>query len=488
MTARRLIPLLVALALLALPSSSSAFMNLSSKSGDKDPCAVAGIGDQGGVIVKHNTGGPNAEKKVNVMLQCSPLIEMPFGTLIANDLVARYYDGNHRGEPFFRGNVETGPENAWLNTVGAPYIKGEIAEALRLQDFQLSNEVIAALAGAGGGAGSALAVSLIVCAVGGLPTLGIACGAAAGIAGGAIVAAVTGAVGSVLKDFLTAQLNRFKAMRDAQWFLWSNSYVSWNWFGDITDTWINPSITSVDPFKGTKVRIGVTYSNVPVGQGPDFWSAKDNGGGKITDNGKPLSPEQEQDLAQGIESLNFNTDESGITPHGPDRVRTGNASANAIHGGAGDDVIEAEGGDDLVLARRGDDLVSGGAGDDRLDGGPGRDFLVGLGGDDLLRGGTGHDILIGGSGADLVNGGPGPDWMIDSKGPTRVLTGTDTNAGAGRAKGPARVDFVNVRDGKGDDEVVCQSRATRVIADVGDVIKGHCGRVIRRGPILRMPG
>ncbi|HEY2054612.1 MAG TPA: calcium-binding protein [Solirubrobacterales bacterium] len=484
---RFLILLLPVLALLGMPASSMGFENLSSKSGDKDPCAVAGVGDKGGVLVKHNTGGPKAEKKVDVMLQCSPLMEMPFGTLTANDLVAGYNGGNHRGEPFFQGNVEGAPGYEWRNTQGAPFIKGEIAEALRLQDFQLSNEVIAALAGAGGGAGSTLAISLIVCAAGGLPSLGIACGGAAAVAGAVVAAAVTGAVGKVLSDFFTAQLNRLKAMKDAQWFLWSNSYVSWNWFGDVTDTWIDPSITSVDPFKGTKVRIGVTYSNVAVGQGSDFWSAKDNGGTVTAGNGKPLDSEQEQDLAQGIESLNFNTGEAGITPHGQDRVRTGDAGDNAIHGANGRDVIDAEGGDDVVKARGGNDVVGGGGGGDRLSGGPGRDMLVGLSGDDELQGGTGADILLGGSGADLLSGGPGADWFVDTKGPTRVLTGTATAGGAARATGGA-IDFVNVRDGTGDDEVLCQSRATRVIADVGDVIKGNCGVVVERGPILRMPG
>lgn len=121
-------------------------------------------------------------------------------------------------------------------TKGTPFIKGDIAEALLLQDRQLSKEVINTLSGAGA----------------------------------TVAAALTGAVSAVLRDFFTAQLNRFSAMRDAQWFIWSNSLVTWNSFGDISDKWINPSFTCVDPFGGTCVRIGVTYSNVAVGQGPDF--------------------------------------------------------------------------------------------------------------------------------------------------------------------------------------------------------------------------
>jgi hemolysin type calcium-binding protein len=475
--ARAFFPLVLILSLLCLPSTSSAMQNLSSKNGEADPCAVAGVGDGGGIRIKRNTGGPKAEKRVDVLLQCSPKMEMPFGTLIANDIVANHI-GSHRGEPFFQGNVENDGVNAWMNTLGTPFIKGEISEALRLQDFQLSKEVINALSGAGGGAASTLAISLIICAAGGIPTLGIACGGAAAVAGATIVAAVTGAVAAVVKDFFNAQLNRYTAMRDAQWFVWSNSYVAWNSFGDIADTWINPSITSVDPFGGTYVRIGVTYSNVPVGQGSDYNSAKDNGGVTL-ESGRPLTPKQERQLDRGLESLNFNTGRAGITPYGKDRVRTGDAGADLLLGAGGEDSIEGGGGRDTVKARGGDDVANGGSGPDKLSGGAGSDLLYGRSGGDVMRGGGAHDTLLGGSGRDLLAGGAGPDLMADDSGPTQVLTGPPT--------GP-RVDLVNVRDGRDDDSVVCQSTATRVIADAGDTVSGDCGQVIRRGPLLRMPG
>ena len=63
--------------------------NLSSKNGEGDPCAAVGIGDKGGVVVKRNTGGPKAEKRVDVLLQCSPKMEMLFVTLIADDIVGQ---------------------------------------------------------------------------------------------------------------------------------------------------------------------------------------------------------------------------------------------------------------------------------------------------------------------------------------------------------------------------------------------------------------
>jgi Ca2+-binding RTX toxin-like protein len=112
----------------------------------------------------------------------------------------------------------------------------------------------------------------------------------------------------------------------------------------------------------------------------------------------------------------------------------------------------------------GNDTIGGAGGDDRLFGGAG---------DDRLSGGTGDDRLSGGPGPDALDGGPGSDTMIDTSGPTVVRTGTST--GGGR-------DDVDVRDGRGDDTVTCDTRRTRVVADPGDQILGHCGSVIRRGP------
>ena len=59
-------------------------------------------------------------------------------------------------------------------------------------------------------------------------------------------------------------------MGDADWFVWSNTKVFWDSFGSITDTTIDPSLVdpNVNPFHKDLVRIGVEWSNVPLGQGP----------------------------------------------------------------------------------------------------------------------------------------------------------------------------------------------------------------------------
>jgi hypothetical protein len=108
---------------------------------------------------------------------------------------------------------------------------------------------------------------------------------------------------------------------------------------------------------------------------------------------------------------------------------------------------------------------------DALTGGRERTLMRGLGGNDVLRGGSGDDVLDGGRGDDRLYGGPGSDRFVDSGGRTVVHTG-----GAPRS----RPDVVDVRDGKGDDTVVCGSRRSVVKADRRDRLR-NCVRPARRG-------
>jgi len=125
---------------------------------------------------------------------------------------------------------------------------------------------------------------------------------------------------------------------------------------------------------------------------------------------------------------------------------------------------------------------SGTDGYDSLLGGPesttlrglvGNDVMVGGPGDDKLDGGVGDDTLYGGTGRDSLDGGPGADRIVDRSGPTVVRTGT-----AGSTE-----DYVNVRDGRGDDIVKCSTRRSVVAADPGDRVSGLCGTVVRKGAV-----
>lgn len=100
-----------------------------------------------------------------------------------------------------------------------------------------------------------------------------------------------------------------------------------------------------------------------------------------------------------------------------------------------------------------------------LVGGPESTTVIARAGSDIVRGGSGDDRLFGGPGEDLLVGGRGSDTIVDSQGRTSVLTGS-----AGREGG----DFVDVRDGDGDDRVICGSRHATVRADRRDRVR-HCG-------------
>jgi hypothetical protein len=108
-----------------------------------------------------------------------------------------------------------------------------------------------------------------------------------------------------------------------------------------------------------------------------------------------------------------------------------------------------------------------GSGDtEALVGGRESTTLVARGGNDILRGASGNDRLRGGPGRDAIYAGPGSDTVVDSRGRTWVATGP------GGRSGP---DFVDVRDGEGNDRVLCGNRKAMVKADAGDRLR-HCGR------------
>jgi hypothetical protein len=127
---------------------------------------------------------------------------------------------------------------------------------------------------------------------------------------------------------------------------------------------------------------------------------------------------------------------------------TGTNGANLLRGYGESNTIRALGGDDVILGGDGNDTLYGGAGDDNINGGPG------------------SDTLYGGSGADQIT---------DRSGPTVVYTGANTGSGN---------DVVDVRDGKGDDVVHCETTSTVVIADPGDEIDGTCGKVVLGSKVL----
>jgi hypothetical protein len=142
----------------------------------------------------------------------------------------------------------------------------------------------------------------------------------------------------------------------------------------------------------------------------------------------------------------------------------GTGRADTLLAGPESHTVRGFAGNDLLRGGRGHDALYGGRHSDILDGGPGRD---------TLDGGSHNDILDGGPGRDTLDGGQGADTMIDNRGPTLVEIGPDT--------GPGK-DTVDVRDGRGDDTVICGSRSSTVTVDAGDSVIGRCGTVSRSTP------
>jgi hypothetical protein len=112
-------------------------------------------------------------------------------------------------------------------------------------------------------------------------------------------------------------------------------------------------------------------------------------------------------------------------------------------------------------------------------GGPESNTMKGIAGNDILHGDSGNDTLVGGGGLDSLNGGPGNDTLlggagadrlVDTSGPTTVNTGPN---------GSLAPDYVDVRDGAGDDTVRCENPNSYVVADPGDQVTGDCGVVVR---------
>ncbi len=86
-----------------------------------------------------------------------------------------------------------------------------------------------------------------------------------------------------------------------------------------------------------------------------------------------------------------------------DGTLTGTATADLLHGGAGNDTANGNGGIDLLYGAGGSDTLIGGDGDDYIFGGASNDVLNGGNGNDFLRGDGGNDTMAGGAGVDTFS-------------------------------------------------------------------------------------
>lgn len=97
-------------------------------------------------------------------------------------------------------------------------------------------------------------------------------------------------------------------------------------------------------------------------------------------------------------------------------IKTGNASAEVMHGGHGSDDFYGDGGNDYLRGYDGNDVLVGGTGDDTVFGNDGNDRVEGKSGNDRLYGGSGNDKLVGGNGDDYLRDESGLDNFVGGNG------------------------------------------------------------------------
>jgi Ca2+-binding RTX toxin-like protein len=109
----------------------------------------------------------------------------------------------------------------------------------------------------------------------------------------------------------------------------------------------------------------------------------------------------------------------------------GNASANNYNGGLGDDTIDGGTGNDILTGGSGRDQIDGGPNTDAISGGPGDDTIdAGLDNDTSVNGDAGADLVDGNLGADTISGGDGSDTML-SREPVAAPQADTVNCGSG---------------------------------------------------------
>jgi Ca2+-binding RTX toxin-like protein len=359
----------------------------------------------------------------SIALLCGPVYAMPFGTLLVDDAIWQLLMGGSGGAPnhMLQGGQASLPWRKSLSTEEHPAFKGSGGDALGWKDaVALPDDFRQIQAAIGVFFGAPVLGGAITFCLGGLlnPVTFTPCLAVLTL--GALVAALTFSPDII--NLVGRYFQRNDAMNNGNWFVWSSGAGFFNGFGDVDQTWINPSLFSAAD--RAQVRVGVVLSNVLLNQGPDFDLSR-------TDAAR--TDPQVRRLAALVREMNRSRG----------RTRTGTGRAERLFGGARDDYLFGAGGRDTLVGRRGNDVL-----------------LQGARGNDRILGGPGNDNIDGHRGGDVLAGGPGNDQIVDFFGDTTIYTGRGN-------------DLVAVRDGDPGDTVVCRGAGRkRILADPGDRIVG----------------
>jgi hypothetical protein len=410
-----------------------------------DPCSVQGVPPSGGIVVRKQPAIQEGDVPRTIALLCSPMYRMPFGTLLADDAIWQKVMGGSGGAPnhMLQGGLDSVPWKKELSTKANGSYKGSGGNGIGWKDVIAVPADLAQIQTAVGVLfGLPISAPGVIFCLGGaavtfLPRLGAA----------VVIGIVVGLIHSPnIINLVGRYFQRNDAMNNGNWFVWSEGAGFFNGFGDVDQSWINPSLFSMAD--SARMRVGVVFSNVLLNQGPDF------------DLSKVGSAQTERPQSRRLGHLVRRMERS------QGRTRTGSRRGERLFGGGQDDYLFAAGGHDTVVGRRGNDVL-----------------LQGARGNDRILGGPGNDNIDGHRGGDLLAGGPGNDQIVDFYGDTTVRTGT------GR-------DLVAVRDGHGGDTVICKGPGRkRILADPSDrivrAVTGQTGRtacpagsqIRRHGPL-----
>jgi hypothetical protein len=205
-----------------------------------------------------------------IALLCSPKYVAPFGTLLADDVIYQRWIGGTGAAPshMLQGGKDSLPWNQSLSTKDYPAFRGPGGNALTWKDVTADSDALQTVQDAGIAVlgGDFLLGGGIAClgALLGTPGAAVPCTLAVGVA---VVAGLMIAAPAIV-NLIGRYLQRNDAMNNGNWFAWSNGAGIFNGFGDVDQTWINPSLFSAND--NAEMRVGVVFSNVLLNQGPDY--------------------------------------------------------------------------------------------------------------------------------------------------------------------------------------------------------------------------
>jgi hypothetical protein len=425
---------------------------------DKDLCTG---GDDHYVSVRDGIHGvnPRGDRGVFTIRACSPLMRLP-GLWIRSP--AQLFDCRREHSHPIQGGIGGCLTGERLKHY--PFLIGPEGQAVRYEAVTASSLVLGAIVGAGIGGGSTVAIGVVSCLAGLIPTGGISCLAIPAAA----ISAIVGAIGGVIEGIINNQLDRVIAMASSAWDFhvppgWKG-WIVWNGFGTIGHDYVDPSFSNLwaggetPPF-----HMWAWFSAYPVGQGPN----PDMGGSGASD--RALAAAARHPItAADINPNRLSTFRGEIVRRGPDHIIQISAPRRRIHYKTGDNVLVATGAHDDLIGGRSKDVLAALGPFDRLYGGAGDDELLAYGRGDRVYGGNGFNELVAAGRGDLLDGTHGNDTLISDFGGTTVMAG--------------RIARIDVDNGRGNDTVICP-RVNRdiVIADRGDRVSRSCEYVFVNG-------